>query len=309
MIVCGSTVRSAWGSRRSRPTSYRPCRGPVVADPEDIGSAGRSTLRGPPREHRDCQPYPPWATTTVCFINSLHAYTKGVIVPMTVLARDLATSTTLRGCAAVRHLVLHATVQVLKDRIGHDHPPGEEPVHGKAIRAHRSRHLGDYHRAAAHWLHGRQSRHHQLNSPANRPSPPHSTTSTPQPAPLKEIHAVDGKTWDTIDQLARRFNEHDTALGLGQEEQWSLQVLKIAEETGEASQAVIGARGTNPRKGAASWDEAHAEVADVVITALVALARMRPDDAAEYLARQLAAKSAKFLSPSSAAIPAPAEPA
>jgi hypothetical protein len=97
----------------------------VVADPEDIGSAGRSTLRGPPREHRDCQPYPPWATTTVCFISSLHAYTKGVIVPMTVLARDRATSmlTTLRGCAAVRHLVLHATVQVLKDRIGHDHPP------------------------------------------------------------------------------------------------------------------------------------------------------------------------------------------
>ncbi|MFJ7965387.1 MazG-like family protein [Streptomyces sp. NPDC096324] len=120
---------------------------------------------------------------------------------------------------------------------------------------------------------------------------------------------MDGTVWDTIEQLARRFEEHDTALGLNQAEQWSLQVLKIAEETGEASQAVIGARGTNPRKGTTSWDDAHAEVADVVITALVALARMRPDDAPEYLARHLAAKSAKFLSPGPVAVPAPTDPA
>ncbi|MER6367258.1 MazG-like family protein [Streptomyces mirabilis] len=115
--------------------------------------------------------------------------------------------------------------------------------------------------------------------------------------------------WDTINQLARRFNEHDTALGLGQEEQWGLQVLKIAEETGEASQAVIGARGTNPRKATAPWEDAHAEVADVAITALVALARMRPDDAAEYLDRHLAAKSAKFLLAGPASVPTPAESA
>ena len=115
--------------------------------------------------------------------------------------------------------------------------------------------------------------------------------------------------WDTINRLARRFNEHDTALGLGQEEQWGLQVLKIAEETGEASQAVIGARGTNPRKATAPWEDAHAEVADVAITALVALARMRPDDAAEYLDRHLAAKSAKFLLAGPASVPARAESA
>jgi NTP pyrophosphatase (non-canonical NTP hydrolase) len=113
--------------------------------------------------------------------------------------------------------------------------------------------------------------------------------------------------WDTIHRLAGRFNAHDAALGLNQEEQWSLQVLKIAEETGEASQAVIGARGTNPRKATAPWEDAHAEVADVVITALVALARMRPDDAAEFLDRHLAAKSAKFLPAGPASVPAPAE--
>ena len=42
---------------------------------------------------------------------------------------------------------------------------------------------------------------------------------------------MDGNVWDTIEQLARRFEEHDTALGLDQPEQWSLQVLKIAEES------------------------------------------------------------------------------
>lgn len=45
--------------------------GAVVADPEDTGSAVRSALRGHPREHRDYQLYPPWVTTTVCFISSL----------------------------------------------------------------------------------------------------------------------------------------------------------------------------------------------------------------------------------------------
>ncbi|MBB4984134.1 MazG-like family protein [Streptomyces nymphaeiformis] len=103
-------------------------------------------------------------------------------------------------------------------------------------------------------------------------------------------------TWKTIESLARRFNDHDERRGLTPQEQWTLQVLKIAEETGEASQAMIGARGTNPRKGDShDWSDVHSEVADVVITGLVALYRMRPNDAAEYLHRQLADKAGKFL--------------
>ncbi|MEV6566701.1 MazG-like family protein [Streptomyces kronopolitis] len=103
-------------------------------------------------------------------------------------------------------------------------------------------------------------------------------------------------TWDTVSHLARRFNAHDDEGGLDPVQQWTLQVLKIAEETGEASQAVIGVRGTNPRKGDShTWQDVHAEVADVVITGLVALARMRPDDAERYLQQQLRAKAAKFL--------------
>ncbi|MFE0760351.1 methyltransferase [Streptomyces smyrnaeus] len=102
--------------------------------------------------------------------------------------------------------------------------------------------------------------------------------------------------WPTVTALARTFDAHGDARGVAPEQQWALQVLKLAEETGEAAQAVIGAQGTNPRKGYShGWQDVHAEVADVVITGLVALARMRPEDAADYLERQLAAKAARFL--------------
>ncbi|MGW7191219.1 MazG-like family protein [Streptomyces sp. NPDC054838] len=75
----------------------------------------------------------------------------------------------------------------------------------------------------------------------------------------------------------------------------TLQILKIGEEFGEAAQAVIGARGTNPRKGTShSWEDVEAEVADVLVTAMVALARMRPD-AAAFFAAHLREKSARFL--------------
>ncbi|MCB5910045.1 MazG-like family protein [Streptomyces sp. SF28] len=99
----------------------------------------------------------------------------------------------------------------------------------------------------------------------------------------------------TIRRLARRFTTHDEERGLSEPEQWTLQILKIAEETGEAAQAVIGARGTNPRKPASTWGDVHAEVADVALTALVTLARMRPGDAETYLRQQLSIKAAQFL--------------
>ncbi|MEW1701114.1 MazG-like family protein [Streptomyces sp. NPDC091278] len=103
-------------------------------------------------------------------------------------------------------------------------------------------------------------------------------------------------SWETVGALAALFSGFDSGRGISAEEQWTLQVLKLAEEVGEAAQAVVGVRGTNPRKGRShSWDQVAEEVADVVITGMVTLARMRPDDAPEYFASVLADKSAKFL--------------
>lgn len=101
--------------------------------------------------------------------------------------------------------------------------------------------------------------------------------------------------WDTIQRLADTFSRLDAENGLAPEEQCTLQVLKLAEEVGEAAQAVIGARGTNPRKGHShTWTDVQDEVADAVITGMVALARLRPD-AREYFTAVLARKAVKFL--------------
>ncbi|MFC9794691.1 MazG-like family protein [Streptomyces sp. NPDC057695] len=106
----------------------------------------------------------------------------------------------------------------------------------------------------------------------------------------------DDDPWDTIRSLAARFTALDTERGISAEEQWTLQVLKLAEEVGEAAQAVIGVRAVNPRKGRShEWEQVQEEVVDAVITGMVSLARMRPDDAPEFFASVLARKSARFL--------------
>ncbi|MEV0409595.1 MazG-like family protein [Streptomyces sp. NPDC050448] len=101
--------------------------------------------------------------------------------------------------------------------------------------------------------------------------------------------------WKTVGALAARFDAYDRERGMAHEESVTLQILKIGEEFGEAAQAVIGAKGTNPRKGTShTWNDVEAEVADVIVTAMVALARMRPD-AAAFFSEQLRLKSDRFL--------------
>jgi predicted kinase len=129
--------------------------GAVVADPEDIGRAVRTALPGHPDAPQDYQSCPPWAATTVSFIAGLYAYTGGpVIVPMTVLVQDLATTlvTALSEAADVHHLVVHAEPDVLKQRIASDRALGEDPARAAGIRAYRLRHLADYQSPAEKWL-------------------------------------------------------------------------------------------------------------------------------------------------------------
>lgn len=124
------------------------------------------------------------------------------------------------------------------------------------------------------------------------------TALPPQPRG-HHARATTTDAWDTIHRLADTFSGFDTERGLQPEEQWTLQVLKLAEEVGEAAQAVIGARGTNPRKGHShTWGDVQDEVADAIITGMVTLARLRPDPH-EYFTAALARKARKFLSPHS----------
>ncbi|WSQ08610.1 MazG-like family protein [Streptomyces sp. NBC_01231] len=86
---------------------------------------------------------------------------------------------------------------------------------------------------------------------------------------------VPADLWSTIDDLYAWLDANspvDGQAGL------LLRMLKLSEEVGEVSEAVIGALGQNPRKGVShTWEDVQGELCDVVITALVALRTLTPD--------------------------------
>ncbi|MEU0894860.1 MazG-like family protein [Streptomyces massasporeus] len=81
--------------------------------------------------------------------------------------------------------------------------------------------------------------------------------------------------WSTVDTLTQWLDTNRPVEG---REGVLLRILKLSEEVGEVSQAVIGATGQNPRKGVThTWEDVQAELCDVVITALVALRTLTPE--------------------------------
>lgn len=87
---------------------------------------------------------------------------------------------------------------------------------------------------------------------------------------MTELYAI-------VTAAARWLDEHN---GTGREEN-ALRILKIGEEFGEAVTAWIGTTGQNPRKGVThTTADVAAELADVAITALVAIASLGHDPAA-----------------------------
>ena len=81
--------------------------------------------------------------------------------------------------------------------------------------------------------------------------------------------------WGTIEQIVGWL---DASSQLPPETEKLLRIMKLTEETGEVTQAVIGAMGQNPRKGFThTWDDVQAELCDVMFTAMVALCTLTPD--------------------------------
>jgi NTP pyrophosphatase (non-canonical NTP hydrolase) len=81
--------------------------------------------------------------------------------------------------------------------------------------------------------------------------------------------------WDTIGNITRQLDAMST---LPPDTERLLRIMKIAEETGEVTQAVTGTLGQNPRKGIThTWDDVQAELCDVMFTAMVALTTLTPD--------------------------------
>lgn len=79
--------------------------------------------------------------------------------------------------------------------------------------------------------------------------------------------------WDYLDRLHEGFLHEIPEQTL---------IMKIAEEFGEAVQAHIGVTGQNPRKGVyGSREDVLKELADVIVTAGIAMIAVAEGDAAE----------------------------
>ncbi|WP_198357256.1 MazG-like family protein [Streptomyces fildesensis] len=86
---------------------------------------------------------------------------------------------------------------------------------------------------------------------------------------------MDQNAWHTIESLVTWLDEKSP---LTPDADRLLRIMKISEEVGEANQAVIGVLGHNPRKGVThTWEDVHAELSDVILTAMVALSTLTPD--------------------------------
>ena len=82
-------------------------------------------------------------------------------------------------------------------------------------------------------------------------------------------------TWGTIDEIIEWLDGGST---LGPEIKKLIRIMKLTEEAGEVTQAVIGTLGQNPRKGVThTWEDVQAELCDVIVTAMVALNTLTPD--------------------------------
>ncbi|SDQ96487.1 MazG-like family protein [Thermostaphylospora chromogena] len=98
--------------------------------------------------------------------------------------------------------------------------------------------------------------------------------------------------WDAIDALHAWLDAHHPA---DDRQGVLLRILKLSEEVGEVAQAVVGATGRNPRKGAThTWEDVQSELCDVAVTALVALRALTPD-AREVFTRHLNRITARSL--------------
>lgn len=94
--------------------------------------------------------------------------------------------------------------------------------------------------------------------------------------------------WDHISRLHAYLNELDD----------QTLILKLSEEVGEVAEAYIGMHGLNPRKGVCrTRDDVLAELADVIVTAAVAMCGVTGGDANEarvHLEKRLATVTARI---------------
>jgi NTP pyrophosphatase (non-canonical NTP hydrolase) len=111
---------------------------------------------------------------------------------------------------------------------------------------------------------------------------------------------IESSQWDTIFGLVGWI---DAAEGGRNPQGEAMRVLKLAEEVGEVASAYFGMKGQNPRKGQThTREDVCGELADVILSAAIALATLADRDPAAILNAKIAAvanRSQKFPAPRS----------
>ncbi|MFG3506873.1 MazG-like family protein [Streptomyces sp. NPDC047821] len=94
----------------------------------------------------------------------------------------------------------------------------------------------------------------------------------------REDGGMDRSVWDGVERLREWLDAEAAPATAGDVR--LLRVLKIGEEYGEVAEALHGALGANPRKGAShTWQDVEQELCDVIVTSMVALATINEDGA------------------------------
>lgn len=84
-------------------------------------------------------------------------------------------------------------------------------------------------------------------------------------------------TWSRVDRLCIWLDEN--AAQAKPNAGTLLRTLKIAEQFGAVAEAIHGATGANPRKGAShTWGDVHTQLGDLIESATVAFKTSAPDD-------------------------------
>lgn len=93
--------------------------------------------------------------------------------------------------------------------------------------------------------------------------------------------------WDHVRDVTEWLDKHSNY----DDDSSLLRIMKVSEEVGEVTAAVIGATGQNPRKGRThTWSDVETELYDVILAAMVAAQSLAGDSAARSFAEHVEAR-------------------
>lgn len=98
--------------------------------------------------------------------------------------------------------------------------------------------------------------------------------------------------WEHVRLVTEWLDKHSDV----RDDMCLLRIMKVSEEVGEVTSAVIGATGQNPRKGRThTWFDVETELYDVALAAMVAAQSLAGDSAAKSFSDHVKKRHARLM--------------